>query len=567
MGKFESIGSVQPFLKLQEGEWADVYKAYDTSLQRNVLLKRLKSQLQNDPDVAARFEEEARLMTRIEHPNVVRVLSSGTEKHQPYFIAEFIEGVALADLTAHGRLPVILAVDILRETAKGLHAAHQANIYHRDIKPANILISDEGEVKLTDFGMASITESPAETELRGTLGYLAPELLFDGEPGTASDLFSLGATFYKMLTGFTAFTGGSSTEILDQIVNYDPLPSLAVNPDFPVALVRICAKLLDKNPEKRYQDSEALIRDLDGFLAQVQHFDGREQLMRYVADPEAYSWDSALPRVEELPGEPVGPVRTGRRWGIVAGMVVIFISILAYTLFVLPVSEPVELVPDLVGMAGTPRVNDALQIDPADTLDGRLVAQVPQPAERAQVTPAGQPQEIAVSSPAQEVEQAPESFQLSDSVATMLPLEQQKGLLDVICTPYCTVFLDGDSMGTAPPAYVDSLAPGVYNIQLVHPELPTYAVDVRIESGQSETLRVPLKDFVGSIELSIWPYADVFIDGVPQGRVPPVKTYNLSPGPHALTLIHETLGTRTDTLLVVAGEKHTYSYNMRDPQH
>ena len=133
MGRFESIGAIQPFLKLQEGEWADVYKAYDTSLERNVLLKRLKSEYAGNESVAQRFEDEARLMAQVKHPNVVSVLSSARSETAVYFIAEFVEGQSADALLENGGLPVQLTIHILKEVATGLEAAHNQSIFHRDI--------------------------------------------------------------------------------------------------------------------------------------------------------------------------------------------------------------------------------------------------------------------------------------------------------------------------------------------------------------------------------------------------------------------------------------------------
>ena len=553
MGKFESIGTIQPFLQLQEGEWADVYKAYDASQSCNVLLKRLKAELQHDAEISARFEQEAALMTRINHPNVVRVLSAGRDRGRFYFVAEFVEGKSLSELLEAGRLPALLAAHILREATKGLDAAHQAGIFHRDIKPANLLVSDEGDVKLADFGMASPVQAAGEAELRGTLSYLAPELLFEGKPGMASDLFALGATFYKMLTGLTAFKGAATSEIIDQIVNYDPVPSLAVNPHVPPTLIRVCARLLDKKPGNRYPNCRALMHHLDTFISQLGSFDGKKELVQYLDAPEAYQdfeiedaifahtevTHTEVVHTDKLPEVHQAEGRLARPLALLSVVVLILL-----VWFLLPASD---LEPGVEQAAETrvPAETEATRLlsndDPgAEALPDSLESPVEaEPAGGESNARAPQASEVLPEGVSELVENelhVPVAGVDSSGVADLSEVQVisskavQKGLLNVLCTPHCTVVIDGDSMGTAPPAYTDSLAAGVYNIQLIHPALPIYVADVAIAPGQAAELRVPLKDFIGSVELSIWPYADVFIDGVAVGRVPPVKSFNLSPG-------------------------------------
>ena len=250
MGRFESIGTVQPFLKLKEGVWAEVFKAYDATSKQNVLLKKLKQEYGTDPEIADRFQSEVQLMARIDHPNVVSILSSGKSERVVYFVAEYIEGTSLDALIDTGSLPPYLAAFILHEAALGLQAAHEKNILHRDLKPANILISASGQVKLTDFGMASVLSPEDKQEIRGTLPYLAPELVFEGNPDASTDLFALGVTLHEMLAGQRPFRGASPSDIFDQILHHDPLPYLVNNPDLPPALLQICGSLLEKDPQR-----------------------------------------------------------------------------------------------------------------------------------------------------------------------------------------------------------------------------------------------------------------------------------------------------------------------------
>src|SRR5690554_5446395 len=173
MGITGLVEDIQPFAELFEGATTLVYKAYQRSEDRFVLLKTLRLEYRFDEDLSRRFEEEARIASSIEHPNVVRMLAYGQGSRGAYLVAEYVDGLNLADIIAAGKTPPELSAYVLRETGLGLQAAHDMGILHRDIKPSNILVSFDGQVKLTDFGMASLIESGQSDTVRGTLAYLA----------------------------------------------------------------------------------------------------------------------------------------------------------------------------------------------------------------------------------------------------------------------------------------------------------------------------------------------------------------------------------------------------------
>ena len=282
---------MQPFAELSRRGTTVVYKAYQRSLDRFVLLKRLRAEHRGDEVLARRFEAEARLAARIRHPNVVALHAYGHDDEGAYLVAEFVEGMDLAALLARGRLPVGLAVYVLEAAARGLEAAHACDVLHRDLKPSNILLSYEGAVKLADFGMASLgpqSREAADAEVRGTLAYLPPEQVL-GHPATgASDLFSLGATFFEMLAGRRAFAGRTPGDLFDAVLNHDPVPLLAANPRVPADLVAICRRLLARDPSARYAACAPLLDDLRAFRRRSGLAAGADDLRRFLEDPAAY---------------------------------------------------------------------------------------------------------------------------------------------------------------------------------------------------------------------------------------------------------------------------------------
>ncbi|MFQ5751184.1 MAG: serine/threonine protein kinase, partial [bacterium] len=222
MATLKQIGDIQIFAEIYQGATTFVYKGFQPALDRFVFLKVLRPEFGQDENLSRSFEEEAKFIAKIQHPNVVTIFDYGRFEKWIYFAAEFIEGYNLSELLRFKKLPPELAYFILLESSKGLKAAHDKNILHKDIKPSNILISHDGQVKITDFGMADLrltAKSEMEYEVKGTLAYFSPEQILGEQLNKYSDIFSLGATFYEMLTGAPAFSGNNTSEYFDSILN------------------------------------------------------------------------------------------------------------------------------------------------------------------------------------------------------------------------------------------------------------------------------------------------------------------------------------------------------------
>jgi len=202
MAELSKIKDLQIFAELHKGFAATVYKAYQKSLERTVLLKVLNSEFANSKERRTAFQREAKLAAKIQHPNVVALYHFESSQELAYFTTEFVEGLDLRTLlTSNKKLPPELALFMLKEVTMGLQAAHRLGIWHRDIKPENILISGQGEVKLGDFGMAGLQNaSDVKNEAAvGTISYFSPEQILGESLSEATDIFALGATFYEML--------------------------------------------------------------------------------------------------------------------------------------------------------------------------------------------------------------------------------------------------------------------------------------------------------------------------------------------------------------------------------
>ena len=259
---------------LGSGGMGRVYRAYDERLKREVALKVMAEHYAQTPEFVERFEREIRNVASLSHPNVIRVFDSGeTEDGSPYMAMELASGGTLKDrIRSVGPLPPREAASVALQVAEALGAAHAAGIVHRDVKPENVLLTENGDVKVGDFGIARATEATAMTHtsmILGTAPYLSPEQA-RGEPvGPFSDLYSLGVVLYESLTGRTPFGTGEHLNPLAIAMKHcnEPAPSpRAENRKVPEALELITLTLMRKRPEERHPDAAALVADLVAFL-------------------------------------------------------------------------------------------------------------------------------------------------------------------------------------------------------------------------------------------------------------------------------------------------------------
>ena len=261
-----TLGEFEITELLGRGGMGGVYKARQPSLDRIVAIKVLPRA--PSEKLAARFEREARAVAAVNHPNIINVYSVGSDQGYQYIAMEFVAGETLREiLEREGPLSPERAIEMMKQTASALVAAHGAGILHRDIKPANILLTPRGDVKVADFGLAKrpdidVSVTQAGKPL-GTPLYMPPEVARGGQFEVASDLYSLGATFYHLLAGRPPFEGDTRTEIAVKQVESSPPPLTETAPHVPQALVWAIDRLLARNPAERFPTAEALLENLE----------------------------------------------------------------------------------------------------------------------------------------------------------------------------------------------------------------------------------------------------------------------------------------------------------------
>ena len=250
--------------KVGAGGMADVYKGRDRMLNRYVAIKVLKREYKEDENFVRKFRSEAQAAAGLMHPNIVNVYDVGEDRGLNYMVMELVEGITLKEyIEKKGRLSHKEVISIAIQMCTGIGIAHNAEIIHRDIKPQNIIISKEGKVKVTDFGIAKATTSnTVSSNAMGSVHYTSPEQARGGFSDQRSDIYSIGITLFEMSTGQVPFDGDSTVSVAIKHLQEEITPPSDIVPDIPYSLERIILKCTQKNSERRYKSTEELIRDL-----------------------------------------------------------------------------------------------------------------------------------------------------------------------------------------------------------------------------------------------------------------------------------------------------------------
>lgn len=277
LGPFEIVAPIGA------GTMGEVYRAHDPRLGRDVALKVLPADYSHDQTRLARFEQEARAAAALSHPNILAVYDVGHEAGSAFIVSELLQGATLRERLAHGPLPLRQAIEVGAQIVNGLAAAHEKHLVHRDLKPENIVITSGGIVKILDFGLAKLAESPAPSQVGstapttppgtqpgvvlGTLGYMAPEQVRGLPADHRADIFSFGAILYEVLTGRPAFQRVTSADTMAAVLQEPPAEGALVEHGAPPVIIRIVERCLEKLPGARFQSTVDLAFALHGALS------------------------------------------------------------------------------------------------------------------------------------------------------------------------------------------------------------------------------------------------------------------------------------------------------------
>lgn len=443
-----------------KGGMADVYEAWQPSVQRRVAAKRLKSHLVANPEVRARFEEEALLLGRLNHPNIVQVIDYSNEKLTLFM--EFIEGKPLDEvLVERIQLPLEEALRVASGVLDALAYAHSRKIIHRDVKPGNIFLTNEGLVKLGDFGIAAIIGAEARQgdsvsdSWAGTPSYVAPEQLTGAAVDGRADLYAVGVTLFLLLTGQLPFVGENSTRTASLRLTNDPKPPSSLNPAVPPELDAVVLKALARSPEERYQTAEEFKQALQALLSPRRD-------LAYLQEARA-----------EL--EQAGRASTAKRKRLLGSCVKLLQMALAENP---DLPEAVKLLDD--AQAGLRRIRRREY-----AVIGGVVTVI-----------------------------------VSLTAFLGLLLLEGKGSVEMFTNEPADVYLDGTKIGASPFVF-SNLPTGLHHIYVEQPDFYRSAErEVRIEKGKLVSLSEPIPDGGIIVVSSAEPGSTVRLDGTEIGKTP-----------------------------------------------
>jgi serine/threonine protein kinase len=266
----QKIGPYQILGQIGAGGMGEVYRAHDERLDRDVAIKVLPASFSSDRDRLNRFAQEARAAAALNHPNILAIHDIGDWQGAPYIVSELLVGETLRERLKSGAIPARKAIDCALQITRGLAAAHDKGIVHRDLKPENVFLTEDGRVKILDFGLAKLShpeQDDASSEaatvqvvtdaglVMGTAGYMSPEQVRGKIADQRSDLFSFGAILYEMISGKRAFHGDSPADTMSAILKEEPPELSEVARNVPPALERIVRHCLEKNPAQRFRSA------------------------------------------------------------------------------------------------------------------------------------------------------------------------------------------------------------------------------------------------------------------------------------------------------------------------
>ena len=359
----QQVGHYELIKQIGAGGMGEVYLAQDSKLARKVALKLLPSHVIHDRQRLERFKQEARAASALNHPNILTIYEIGEEAGRPFIATEFIEGETLRDCIAHTRLAIGEALDVAAQVAAGLNAAHEAGIVHRDIKPENIMLRHDGYVKILDFGLAKLIEPQAaglevsvlvktdEGVVMGTPRYMSPEQARGQKMDGRTDIFSLGAVLYEMLSGRAPFEGATPGDVIVSILEREPPPVSRYAEGIPVELDWVVKKALRKERERRYQTIKDVLTDLRNLNQELEY--KARQARAPVAEAEEAAATLAEPALRTAPAEAarptssaeylIGEIKRHKR-GVAVGLSALALAVvsLAYLLYFARTSQAID---------------------------------------------------------------------------------------------------------------------------------------------------------------------------------------------------------------------------------
>ncbi len=505
--KFELIETLKK--DFQSG----VYLANHIYLNKNIILKTLNTKSLKDETVLIRFKREAKILAKLNHPNIIRVLDFGTYDDFFYISFEYFEGKTLRDYLKNNRPHENDFAKIISQILSGLKYAHQQKIIHRDLKPENILINKNFDIKIADFGLAL-----AETEIQitqqdsiiGTPGYMSPEQIRGDILDNRTDIFSFGIIAYELLTGKNPFIGSDISSTINNIQFLEIDDYLNHISREYSKFTPVIKKCLEKQKNKRYSNTDEIFSDLgitDNFVVNFQTAKKPIFKISYVV------------------------------------FIILFISSITILYVIYNKTDTTE--PDFI-------INSQIH---SDSSKNNLIKNTEPQVLNAEnlINEKSTQNSIDLNN------QKNESIKSTNNESDLL-----EGELMITCFPWADVYIDGTKIETTPLSNPIKLRSGKYNLRLQHPGFPPYETEIEIDSQKIVSLDINFHKLFSFIKIQLIPWGEVKINNKSIGMSPFAQPIPIKPGKNFVVISNPNFGTYIDTIYVSAGETLSYKLNLNN---
>ncbi len=542
-----------------------VFRAFQQSLKRTVLIKELRPELFEDADILHRFQREAQVCALIKHENIVDIYDYTVKSDRIFLVMEYVSGCSLTSVIQNTRKPPIdLVLAIILQTLRGLAFAHSKGVIHRDLKPSNILLAKDGWVKITDFGLSLYEGSPVITQpgaVVGTPAYLAPEAINGGAVTSRSDIFSLGATFYQLLTGEKPFYADHFTDSLKKVLSYHPPELVKIRTDIPPELDRIVLRMLEKQPGKRWASASDILAELEKQRLLAELDDPKRIVRRLWEEPQR---ESSPQRAFHRSKANIPNPKRFSRWAL--ALILLAILVVGYSIIspTWRTSEPPAN--DSTSMARQV-LEDTLNLAAGKSTNADSAALIHQNAGKKNGPEQKGSQVPHIGVKADETSQAAksgsESKAVSGTVPKSAPATQRKGnqyassspgRLRIKCDPWAYVTIDEKMVGLTPFGGPLELSPGAHKLQFQNSRFPTVFKDVEVRPNEEKELFIDLWAEVGRLAITVDTWAEVYIDDIKVGETPINNPQIVSLGTHKITLKNPAFQTWEKTVTFQHGD-------------
>jgi len=527
---------------LKKDAYSGVYLANHIYLGKKIILKTLDTENLRDKTVFERFKREAKILAKLDHPNIIKVLDFGTYGKDFYISFEYFDSLNLRQTIQKRKLDDEQKIHLTRQLFRGLGYAHQNHIVHRDIKPENILVNTENRLKIADFGLALVLDEDQitqKTSIVGTPGYMSPEQIRGEALSSQSDLFSAGIVGYELFNGKNPFLGKDAGETINNILKSDVSKLIEQGDDIPPAVRPLLQQTLRR--ERRYRAKSA------GEVLQLFPGEIQEELTHAEAAAPAGKksyrpWIFAILLIGILltaaafifqntknEAEPK-PLQLRANSGSVADQP----SVPADTFIASTDENPADEKLMVENTADNNPVDENLRLTgQSDSKSGEKMKPVENPLEASRQT-------LLHSNPA-DVESISENPNLP-------------GSLLIYCLPWADVYIDGNKVDTTPLKKAIQLQPGDYALRLSHPQYPAYSHEITISPEEQLQVSVDLDTLFGYLNCKIYPWGEIQVDGESRGQTPLKNPLILTPGSHLLTIVNPQFDNFEETINIVRGD-------------